>query len=153
MNIVFSLQELLIYALIIVVGLLIAEVIRLNSRIHHMFGTSKRINVEEAMISFIEEMRYLDKKSEQFEEKFRIVENKLRNSIQHINTVRFNPFSDQGSNQSFATAFIDEKGDGVVVSSLYARDRVAIYAKPVEKYSSTYELSAEEQEAIEQSKP
>ena len=65
--------------------------------------------------------------------------------------VRFNPFSGDGSggNQSFAAAFLDEKGSGVVLSSLYARDRVGLYAKPIEKGASSFELTKEEKEALE----
>ncbi|MEK7501517.1 MAG: DUF4446 family protein, partial [Patescibacteria group bacterium] len=79
------------------------------------------------------------------------VEKRLRRSVQSVHTVRFNPFKGTGggSNQSFATAFINEEGDGVVISSLYSRDHVSIFAKPVKKHVSEYELSGEEKEALE----
>ncbi|NTV44929.1 MAG: DUF4446 family protein [Candidatus Yonathbacteria bacterium] len=79
-------------------------------------------------------------------------EKRMARSLQGIATVRFNPFKNQGggNNQSFATALIDENGDGVVISSLYSRDRVGVYAKPIEKHVSTYELTEEEKSAIDQ---
>lgn len=80
------------------------------------------------------------------------VENRLKKSIQAVHTVRFNPFkgtTGSGGNQSFATAFINEKGDGVVVSSLYAREHVSIFSKPIVKGASEYELSDEEKEAVD----
>ena len=82
------------------------------------------------------------------------VEKRLRRSVQSVHTVRFNPFKGTGggSNQSFATAFINEEGDGVVISSLYSRDHVSIFAKPVKKHVSEYELSGEEKEALEYTK-
>jgi hypothetical protein len=76
------------------------------------------------------------------------VENKLSQSIRAVDTVRFNPFADQGSNQSFSSAFIDEKGNGVVLSSLYSRERVSVFAKPISDFQSTYELTSEEKESI-----
>ena len=78
------------------------------------------------------------------------VEKRLRRSVQSVHTVRFNPFKGTGggSNQSFATAFINEDGDGVVISTLYSRDHVSVFAKPVKKHISEYELSGEEKEAI-----
>jgi len=78
------------------------------------------------------------------------VERRLRRSTQSIETIRFNPFKGSGSggNQSFATAFLDENGNGLVMSSLYARDRVSIFSKPISKFSSDFELSEEEKKAI-----
>jgi hypothetical protein len=79
------------------------------------------------------------------------VETRLGKNIQAVETVRFNPFkgSGEGGNQSFATTFLNEKGDGVVLSSLYTRDRVSVYSKPVKKLKSEYELSEEEEASIE----
>lgn len=79
------------------------------------------------------------------------VEKRLRKSVQSVHTVRFNPFHGEGfgGNQSFATAFLNENGDGVVISSLYSRDRVSIFSKPVTDSSSEHELSDEEREALE----
>ena len=43
---------------------------------------------------------------------------------------------------------MDEDGNGVVISGLYSRDKVGVYAKPLSKFSSEHELSTEEIEAI-----
>lgn len=82
------------------------------------------------------------------------VEKRLRKSVQSVHTVRFNPFKGTGAggNQSFATAFLSEEGDGVVISSLYSRDHVSIFSKPVKKHTSEFELSSEEREAVEEAK-
>lgn len=78
------------------------------------------------------------------------VERRLRKSVQSVHTVRFNPFKGTGAggNQSFATAFLNEHGDGVVISSLYSRDHVSVFSKPVKKHASEYEFSNEEKEAL-----
>jgi hypothetical protein len=79
------------------------------------------------------------------------VEQRLRKSVQSVHTVRFNPFKGTGGggNQSFATAFLNEEGDGVIVSSLYSRDHVSVFAKPVKKKASEHGLSEEEKEALD----
>jgi hypothetical protein len=79
------------------------------------------------------------------------IEHRLKKSVQAVHTVRFNPFraSGGGGNQSFATAFIDEGGNGVVISSLYTRDNVSVFGKPLKNHVSEYELSGEEKEAIQ----
>jgi hypothetical protein len=40
----------------------------------------------------------------------------------------------------------------VVLSTLYARDRVGVYAKPIAGFASTYELSEEEKESVERAR-
>lgn len=80
------------------------------------------------------------------------VDKKLAKTIRGVQTLRFNPFTDSGSNQSFATAFLNDEGDGVVISSLYARERVSVFAKPIEKGKPVYELSEEEAVVLSRAK-
>lgn len=70
--------------------------------------------------------------------------------IQGVGLVRFQAFSDYGGDQSFALALTDAAGDGVVLSGIYARDGTRVYAKPLTTWSSSYSLSFEEEEAINQ---
>jgi hypothetical protein len=70
--------------------------------------------------------------------------------LQRIGLIRFNAFGDVGGAQSFAVAILDGAGNGLVLSSLYGRDDSRVYAKPVEKGHSTYPLSQEEQQAIDE---
>jgi hypothetical protein len=69
-------------------------------------------------------------------------------ALQRVGIVRFNPFSDTGSDQSFAIALLDGQGDGLILSGLYSRGGVRIYAKPVAGGRSEYTLSDEEEQAI-----
>jgi hypothetical protein len=82
------------------------------------------------------------------------VEKRLRKSVRSVHTVRFNPFKGTGGggNQSFATTLINEEGDGVIISSLYSRDHVSVFSKPVKEHDSEYELSEEERESLENAK-
>jgi hypothetical protein len=79
------------------------------------------------------------------------VEKRLKKSVQAVHTVRFNPFkgTGEGGNQSFATAFLTEDGDGVIISSLYSREHVSVFGKPVKKLVSEHTLSDEEKEALD----
>lgn len=76
------------------------------------------------------------------------LELRSRGSLQHIGLVRFNPFEDTGSDQSFAIALLDERHDGIVLSSLHGRTNTRLFAKPVENGSSSHTLSEEESRAI-----
>jgi hypothetical protein len=76
------------------------------------------------------------------------IEGRTRRSIQHIGLVRFNPFEDTGSDQSFAIALLDDARDGVVISSLHGRSNTRVFAKPVSAGASQHALSDEESQAI-----
>jgi hypothetical protein len=76
------------------------------------------------------------------------IESRLARSIQKVETVRFNAFRDSGGGQSFATALLDESGNGIILSTLAHRDHVSIFSKPVENYVSPVALSPEETEAL-----
>lgn len=102
-------------------------------------------------ISFMDSsIKNLESFRKELEDYLAMVEQRIRKSTQAVHTVRFNPFKGTGSggNQSFATAFINEHGDGVIFSSLYSRDHVSIFSKPIKNGSSEYELSNEEKEAL-----
>jgi len=76
------------------------------------------------------------------------IDRRARRSLQHIGLVRFNPFEDTGSDQSFAIALLDDQRDGVVISSLHGRANTRIFAKPVTDGGSPHNLSDEETQAI-----
>lgn len=76
------------------------------------------------------------------------IEGRSRRSLQHIGLVRFNPFEDTGSDQSFAIALLDDARDGLVISSLHGRANTRLFAKPVTDGASSHTLSDEEAQAI-----
>ena len=83
------------------------------------------------------------------------LEQRVGQSIQAVETVRFSPFSGIGSggNQSFSTSFVNEQGDGIVVSGLYySKDRVSMFTKAVKGFLSEHDLTDEEKEVIERAK-
>ncbi len=81
-----------------------------------------------------------------------MINSKLKKSIRGVETIRFNPFPDQGSNQSFAIGMLNEEGDGIVLSSLYSRERMSVFAKPIKEHKSEYELSAEEKHVLDKAR-
>lgn len=78
-----------------------------------------------------------------------ITENKKH--LQHLGFKRYNPFTDTGGDQSFTAAFLDDLGDGIMISSLHSRENTRLYAKKVNGGKVTSQtLSSEEQEVIKQ---
>lgn len=69
-------------------------------------------------------------------------------SMQRLGVVRYNPFADTGSNQSFVVALLDSKGDGFVMSSQHSRQATRMFLKSLSNGRADAQLSAEETEAI-----
>lgn len=84
----------------------------------------------------------------EIEELHDILIRRTEHSLQHIGIVRFNPFDDTGSDQSFVIALLNANRDGVVVSSLHGRDSTRVFAKPISGGTSIHQLSNEEADAI-----
>lgn len=141
-------NTIILYILIFVIAILIAWVIKTEIRIRKIFAGKRGDNLENIISSLLQDIEKLQKSGNQTNLNIKQIEQKLKTSIRGLETVRFNPFKDSGSNQSFAIALINEEGDGVIISSLYSRERMSIFAKPIKKYSSEYELTQEEKEVL-----
>lgn len=129
-----------------VIVILLAWIIRLEWRLGKLLGGEKADSLENLIRNLVQSVQETDNVNEEIQQHLLKMEERLRSSIQHVKTVRFNPFrgEGQGSNQSFAVALLNEHGHGVVLSSLYTRDKVSVYAKPIQGRKSDYELTEEE---------
>lgn len=153
MNFTLDATTILFIVLILIILVLSWLIYQLNSKINKFLIGSNAENLHDSLGTMDTSIRGLETFKDEIEKYLTTVESRLKKSVQGVHTVRFNPFAGStgsGGNQSFATAFINEDGDGVVISSLYARDHVSIFAKPVVKGRSDYELSDEEAKAIKE---
>ena len=123
-----------------------------EKRLKRFFLGKKAKDLEDTIIALGDEIMELKNARNDIEKEIVVINSKLKKSIRGVETIRFNPFPDQGSNQSFAIGILNEENDGVVISSLYSRDRMSVFAKPVNNGTSEYELSSEEKEALVKAK-
>lgn len=111
-------------------------------------------SIEESISILLRDTRELQQFRVELEKYLKISESRLRGAVQGTGLVKYNAFASNGAggNQSFSLALIDEHLSGVVFSTLYSRNHVGVYAKPLDKGTSPLELTAEEREAIEKAK-
>lgn len=147
---VFFLVFFVLAGIVILIGIVWAIVT--EKRLKRFFLGKKAQNLEDTIIMLENEIAQLGKAKNSMEKEIASINSKLKKSIRGLETVRFNPFPDQGSNQSFAIGMMNEENDGLVISSLYSRERMSIFAKPIKNGKSEYELTAEEKEALAQAK-
>lgn len=150
MNISFDANTIALIALAALVLALAGYVVYLHNKLKKFLSDKNATSIGDSISSLAARATTIEKFRAEIESYLTTVEKRLRKSVQSVQTVRFNPFkaAGGGSNQSFATAFVNEDGDGVVISSLYSRDAVSIFGKPLKGHASEYELSDEEKEAM-----
>lgn len=140
---------------IIVVGFiaitlfLLTRLFILDKRLSVLLSGKRAGDFEDVIDEFVKTARRLDERTRLIAQEIDSINERLAKAIQRVEINRFNPFRDQGGNQSFATCLMDENGDGLVISSLYSRDKVSVYAKPLREGKSEYELSQEEREVVD----
>lgn len=144
-----ALQILLITLAVITIALGV-WVFVLERRIKKLLAGKDALSLEETIVALGKDIRDLEKFQGDTESYIKTADKRIKRSIQGVETIRFNAFkgTGDGGNQSFAIALLSENGDGTVISSLFARDRMSIFAKPIKNFTSELEMTEEEKEAI-----
>lgn len=109
-------------------------------------------DLEEVLVDQNRKLTGLGSQANQIEKELSQLIKENQNDIKKIGFVRFNPFDDDGGNMSFALSLLNEHDNGVVISSLHSRSGTRMYAKAVKRGKSESKLTAEEQQAIKESK-
>jgi hypothetical protein len=123
-----------------------------DKRLKRFFLGKKAKDLEDIIVALQNELAKINESQNSIKKEIALVNVKIKKSIRGLETIRFNPFPDQGGNQSFAVSMLNEEGDGLILSSLYSRERMSVFAKPVKNGKSEYELTAEEKEALQKAK-
>jgi hypothetical protein len=76
-------------------------------------------------------------------------EHRMDGCVAHTSVVRYDAMNELSGQQSSTVALLDERRTGVVISSILHRDQARLYVKQVREGNPEYELSPEEQQAVE----
>ncbi len=129
---------------------LIIWLIILDRRISELTAGKDARSLEETIRSNQHSITQLFTFQKMVETELTHIDERIKGKLHGARTLRFNPFQGTGSggNQSFATALLDEEGNGVVISTLYTREKVSVFAKPIVHRTSEFELTTEEREVL-----
>ena len=146
----FSPQIIALIILGIAVVLLSVWLIILERRLRNLLSGKNAQSLENVISDLGQDIRALELWQSKTQDYLATAEQRIKRSVQGVETVRFNAFkgNGEGGNQSFAIALLSENGDGTVVSSLYARDRMSVFAKPIKNFASEFEMTEEEKDAV-----
>lgn len=107
---------------------------------------------QEKKISTVEEASdYIDKLEKriiELEERISNHEERSNSFFEKFELIRYNPFNEVGGDQSFSLAVLNNEDNGFVFTSIYTKDGNRLYAKPIKKGASVYQLSEEEEKIV-----
>lgn len=130
--------------------ILVIWIFTLERRIGKLLAGKSGASLEDSIGKQADDIRSLFAFKKIVEGALAELDGRIKKKLHGAKTLRFNPFAGTGSggNQSFATALLDEEGNGVVISSLYSREKMSVFAKPVKQRTSEFDLTDEEKEVL-----
>ena len=141
-------QNITLAILTVAVILLTIQNLLLQKRFKRIFKDKNNNSLEGVISDQVKKMSFLEKKTGEMLAEIQNIKESSRKMIQKANIKRYNPFQELGSDQSFTISLLDGNNNGLLVTGLHSREGVRVYAKPVEKGTSRYKLSNEEQEIL-----
>ena len=135
--------------LVIWLGILSFLIWKQNKFLKSLFPKSGERDIRRKFEEVLSEIKKYGIDLETLEKQVRDLQSHGLIPIQRVELERFNPYDDTGGDQSFTIALLNDKGDGVVITSLHARSGTRIFAKDVKAgESSKYKFSEEEEKVI-----
>ena len=113
-----------------------------------MTGVDDGANLERMLLGHIDETRSVAQENEKLKAENKRIDDLLKRALTRFSVVRFRAFEDMGSDLSYSVALLDSHNNGVVMSSIFGREDSRSYVKPIENGTSTYQLTAEEEQAL-----
>jgi len=122
--------------------------LKFRKKLKLLFSGKKVKNMEDIVVRHLRKTEDQEKDIIELFKEVKALQDISQRTFQKIGTVRFNPFSDIGGNQSFAIALLDNQDNGFIISSLFIKDGNRVYAKAIKNGQSDFPLSREEKEAL-----
>lgn len=119
-----------------------------NKYKHFMRGT-KSSNLEQMIIDYMGSIDNTSSKIDVLNSELFNLKDQADRCIQKCNIIRYNAFSDTGSDLSYSIALLDSFNNGFILSSIYGREESVTYAKPIEQGKCRYPLSVEEEMVLD----
>lgn len=117
-------------------------------RLKKLFTSGKSQNIDDILIAYRVAIEDLYENLDKTNDTLSNHEDRIRRSVKTPKTIKFNAWGDVSGSQSFTTRIANEEGSGVIISTLYAREKTSVFAKPINKWSAEQELSDEEKELL-----
>ena len=135
---------LLILVLLILVVYTMVRLSSMRARYREMMRGTQADDLEGMLVAHIHEVEQIAATNARILEENELIRQFIRKSVVRVASVRFRAFEDMGGDLSYAVALLDANNDGVIFSSIFAREDSRSYIKPIKDGSSEYPLTDEE---------
>jgi hypothetical protein len=99
--------------------------------------------------AFVELRDWVEESLGRLDDRVGSAEGRIDGCVAHRALVRYDAYGEMSGRQSSSVALLDAHRSGVVVSSILHRDQARVYVKQVHEGEAEFELSPEEQEAVD----
>lgn len=105
-------------------------------------------NIEQVIETYFDKIDESKDKVDVLAENYKVLNEKLKNCVQKTAMKRYKAFENVGSDLSFSIALLNEYNSGMIITGIYGREDSVVYAKPIDRGISRYDLSEEEEEVL-----
>lgn len=148
LSLIIGVIMLVVLLLLILMFTQLSKLTKLRRRYELMMSGSGVENLESLLIDLKVQLDSMEDDQKQQRDLLKSTVDKLQAVKGHVGLIRYNAFGERGSDLSFSVAILDDRLDGVVLTSIYNRENSYIYAKSLEQGDSKHSLSTEEKGAI-----
>ena len=138
-------------ALIIIVAVQAARLQKISARLNAMMRGATGMNIEEMLANVAGSVELSGRRMEGLEQAVGVLQAQIPGCLQRVGMVRYDAFDDVGGEQSFSLALLDRESNGVILTSVYSRMDVRVYAKAIRGGKPSHSLSDEELRALRES--
>lgn len=141
--------------LFLILGVLIAGLVvcslylkKLSKKLETFMHGKDAASLEATLSWLTEKYSDLDGNIKVHKEALEHIDRRVKRSTQAQSLIRYDAFEDAGGAQSFATALLNEHGDGYILSLIAHRTTNHIYAKKVTGFTAESALTDEEEASL-----
>ena len=99
--------------------------------------------------AFVQLRDWVEETATGLEARVGTAEQRVDGCVAHTSLIRYDAMNELSGQQSSTLALLDSRSTGVVISSILHRDQARFYVKQVHQGTPEFELSPEEQQAVE----
>lgn len=136
--------------IIVILTALIFLMIRFQRKLNLFTTGSNGSSLESVMQELLKKQENSQINHKKLYDIVQTIHNRVTTSHRGFALMKYNAYENIGGNQSFSFVLLDENGTGMVLSSLYSRERSNVFAKPISQFKSEIELTRDEQKVLKQ---
>lgn len=134
--------------MLIVVLIMIGMLAGTRKRIAQLTRGGSGQNLEDVLNMHMDQLDQTAGRIELIEQAVGVLQAQIPACVQKLKMIRYDAFDDVGGELSFSLALLDQRGEGVVITSVYSRMDVRVYAKSIQNGRASHALSKEEERVL-----